>query len=95
MQLFNMQPDASTANYNLDVLRDFRALRLQQSIAGNPKFVCTFLLPNNLVVYSEILPVTCSRCSFQPHTRLAGCLRLHLPFHVSNSRKQKSVMKAS
>lgn len=36
--LFNLQPDASTANYNLEVLRDFRATRYQQSIEQNPYF---------------------------------------------------------
>jgi hypothetical protein len=37
-QMFDTQPDASTANYDLDVLTDFRALRFQQSIDENPYF---------------------------------------------------------
>jgi hypothetical protein len=36
--LYNRQPDADTANYNLDVLRDFRVARFQQSIDENPYF---------------------------------------------------------
>ncbi|KAK5675258.1 hypothetical protein LTS10_012019 [Elasticomyces elasticus] len=34
-----MQPDATTANYNIDVLRDFRNKRFQESIDKNPLFV--------------------------------------------------------
>jgi len=34
-----LQPDAATANYNLDVLRTFRNQRFQESIDKNPKFV--------------------------------------------------------
>lgn len=37
-QLFDQQPNAATANYNLDVLTKFRALRFSQSIAQNPYF---------------------------------------------------------
>ena len=37
-----MQPDAATANYNLDVLRDFRGKRFQESIDKNPQFSCKF-----------------------------------------------------
>jgi hypothetical protein len=37
-QLFDMQPDAATANYDLAVLTDFRATRFQQSIDNNPYF---------------------------------------------------------
>jgi hypothetical protein len=40
VQLYNMQPDAATANYNLEVLRDFRKKRFQESIDKNPKFYC-------------------------------------------------------
>jgi len=36
--LRDMQPDAETSNYNLDVLRQFRKLRFQESIDKNPKF---------------------------------------------------------
>ena len=36
--LYNLQPDASTANYNLDVLRTFRGQRFQESIDKNPYF---------------------------------------------------------
>lgn len=36
--LYNRQPDASTANYNLEVLRDFRKERYYESIAKNPNF---------------------------------------------------------
>lgn len=36
--LYNMQQDASTANYNLEVLREFRAQRFQESIDKNPNF---------------------------------------------------------
>ena len=34
--LYDMQQDASTANYNLEVLRTFRSERLQESIDKNP-----------------------------------------------------------
>lgn len=37
-QLFDTQPDASTANYDLSVLTPFRAARFQQSISNNPYF---------------------------------------------------------
>ncbi|KAK5714312.1 hypothetical protein LTR17_017243 [Elasticomyces elasticus] len=37
--LYDMQPDATTANYNIDVLRDFRNKRFQESIDKNPLFV--------------------------------------------------------
>lgn len=33
-----MQPDASTANYNLDVLSEFRAARYKDSVSKNPNF---------------------------------------------------------
>jgi len=36
--LYNMQPDASTANYNLEVLTAFRGKRYAESIAKNPYF---------------------------------------------------------
>jgi hypothetical protein len=35
---FNTQPDPATANYDLDVLADFRAYRFNQSINNNPYF---------------------------------------------------------
>ncbi|EMC90870.1 hypothetical protein BAUCODRAFT_80706 [Baudoinia panamericana UAMH 10762] len=38
-KLYGMQPDASTANYNLDVLRTFRNDRFTESIEKNPLFV--------------------------------------------------------
>ena len=38
--LYDMQPDASTANYNLEVLREFRGKRYQESIDKNPYFTC-------------------------------------------------------
>ena len=38
MTLYNMQPNAATANYNLDVFRSFRQTRLQDSISKNPYF---------------------------------------------------------
>ncbi|KXL42991.1 hypothetical protein M433DRAFT_156311 [Acidomyces richmondensis BFW] len=37
--LYDLQPDASTANYNLEVLREFRGTRFQQSISENPYYV--------------------------------------------------------
>ena len=40
MQLYNMQTNAATANYNLEVLRSFRKSRFQESIDKNPKYVC-------------------------------------------------------
>ncbi|EME38183.1 hypothetical protein DOTSEDRAFT_141173 [Dothistroma septosporum NZE10] len=36
--LYNRQPDAASANYNLEVLRAFRGDRLQESIAKNPYY---------------------------------------------------------
>ncbi|KAI9659726.1 MAG: hypothetical protein M1831_003624 [Alyxoria varia] len=38
MELYNMQSDASTANYNLEVLRKFRGQRFQESVPKNPYF---------------------------------------------------------
>lgn len=40
--LYNRQPNAATANYNLEVLRDFRGERFQESIAKNPYFSCKY-----------------------------------------------------
>lgn len=37
-QLYDMQPNAATANYDLSVLTPFRAARFQQSIDNNPYF---------------------------------------------------------
>lgn len=37
-ELYNLQPDARTANYNLEVLRAFRGTRYQESISKNPYF---------------------------------------------------------
>jgi hypothetical protein len=37
-ELYNMQPDAATANYNLEVLRDFRKTRFQESVDKNPYY---------------------------------------------------------
>ncbi|KAF2086698.1 hypothetical protein K490DRAFT_44011 [Saccharata proteae CBS 121410] len=36
--LYAMQPDAATANYNLEVLREFRGQRFQESIDKNPYY---------------------------------------------------------
>lgn len=36
--LYNMQPNAATANYNLDIMRQFRKKRFQESIDKNPYF---------------------------------------------------------
>ncbi|RMY15180.1 hypothetical protein D0868_01033 [Hortaea werneckii] len=36
--LYNRQPDAATANYNLEVLRDFRKERYYESIQKNPYY---------------------------------------------------------
>lgn len=38
-ELYDLQPDAATANYNLEVLRDFRKTRFQESIDKNPYFL--------------------------------------------------------
>ncbi|KAK5164366.1 uncharacterized protein LTR77_010062 [Saxophila tyrrhenica] len=38
-ELYDMQADAEQPNYNLDVLRDFRGKRFQESIDKNPKYV--------------------------------------------------------
>lgn len=38
--LYNRQPDAATANYNLEVLRDFRKERYYESIQKNPYYSC-------------------------------------------------------
>ncbi|KAH7329914.1 Chloroperoxidase [Rhexocercosporidium sp. MPI-PUGE-AT-0058] len=37
-EMFDLQPDAATANYDLSVLTPFRATRFQQSIERNPQF---------------------------------------------------------
>ncbi|CZT41973.1 related to oxidase [Rhynchosporium secalis] len=37
-EMFSLQPDAATANYDLSVLTPFRATRFQQSIEKNPQF---------------------------------------------------------
>ncbi|KAI9708550.1 MAG: hypothetical protein M1828_002711, partial [Chrysothrix sp. TS-e1954] len=39
-ELYNMQPDAASANYDLSVLRDFRGVRFNESINKNPNFFC-------------------------------------------------------
>ena len=36
--LYSLQPDSPSANYNLDVMRNFRLTRFQQSVQNNPKF---------------------------------------------------------
>nr|POF15021.1 aromatic peroxygenase [Quercus suber] len=36
--LYNMQPDAATANYNMEIMRAFRGKRFQESIDKNPYF---------------------------------------------------------
>lgn len=46
--LYNMQPNAATANYNLDVLRAFRVKRFQESIDKNPYFSCKFPIVSSL-----------------------------------------------
>ena len=38
-----MQPDAATANYNIEVLGKFKAKRFQDSVANNPYFYCKSL----------------------------------------------------
>lgn len=40
MSLYNRQPNAATANYNLEVMRDFRGERFQDSVSKNPYFFC-------------------------------------------------------
>ena len=37
-ELYNLQPNAATANYDLDVLLQFRKSRYQQSVSQNPYF---------------------------------------------------------
>lgn len=37
-ELYDMQPNAATANYNLEVLRTFRGIRFTESINKNPYF---------------------------------------------------------
>jgi hypothetical protein len=37
-RLYNLQPDAATANYNLEVLRKFRGTRFSESVNKNPYF---------------------------------------------------------
>lgn len=39
-ELYELQPDPATANYNLEVLKKFRAIRFNESIAKNPNFFC-------------------------------------------------------
>ena len=38
-ELYKLQPNADTANYNLEILRDFRKTRFQESIDKNPFFL--------------------------------------------------------
>lgn len=76
--LYNRQPDASTANYNLEVLRDFRGDRFQESIDKNPKFFygpfvsvrtqVLFMLP-----FAYFIP--------ERHGCVSGSIYLHLPLH--------------
>ena len=42
-QLYNLQPDAATADYNLGVIKEFRRIRFNESIAKNPYFFCESL----------------------------------------------------
>jgi hypothetical protein len=37
-QLFNLQPNAATADYTIPLLTEFRVSRFQQSIERNPYF---------------------------------------------------------
>ena len=37
-EMYNLQPDDDTANYNLEILRSFRQTRFQESISKNPYF---------------------------------------------------------
>ncbi|KAF2167249.1 hypothetical protein M409DRAFT_22676 [Zasmidium cellare ATCC 36951] len=37
-EFFDLQPDAATANYDIDVLSQFRGIRFNESIAKNPYF---------------------------------------------------------
>ena len=37
-RFYDLQPDDATANYDIDVLNQFRAMRFQESIEKNPYF---------------------------------------------------------
>lgn len=48
LQLYNRQPNAATANYNLEVLRAFRGDRFQESVAKNPYYSCKLNIPGSM-----------------------------------------------
>jgi hypothetical protein len=51
-----LQPDATTANYDIDVLAQFRKVRFQESIDKNPLFYCEwqfFLLHRPLLIKKD------------------------------------------
>lgn len=82
-QLYDAQPDASTANYNMEAMRTFRGQRFAESIAKNPNFaffplsvsrvqgIC--LRPKCRVQTADAM-VTGSR-------RMQRCIRVCLPVH--------------
>ncbi|KAK0833576.1 hypothetical protein LTR73_001338 [Friedmanniomyces endolithicus] len=88
-ELYDMQPNAATANYNLDVLRTFRNQRFQESINKNPYFVYgpftgmavsqaafTFIyrfMANHSAEYPEVETDILYFTSSNPQLTLVGC----------------------
>lgn len=75
-QLFNMQPDPATANYDLDVMTEFRKTRYDESIAKNPYFTCecAFWLSESR---ARLTPL--DRPALQRQPRVSSDVYVHLP----------------
>ncbi|CZT22238.1 related to oxidase [Ramularia collo-cygni] len=79
--LYNAQPDASTANYNLEVLREFRGKRYAESIAKNPDFA-----------YLPFGGILVSQAAYTFIYRFMGNKSIEYPSGVLNKDVLKSFM---
>ncbi|KJX94397.1 oxidase like protein [Zymoseptoria brevis] len=79
--LYARQPDAATANYNLEVLRDFRGERFLESINKNPYFT-----------YNPFAGILVSQAAFTFIYRFMGNKSLEYPEGVLNKANLKSFM---
>ncbi len=75
-----MQADADEPNYNLEVLREFRGKRYQESIDKNPKYVCKYTSHSACsddMLTSAFLP----RRAFHRSSGLPSGVYIHLSLH--------------
>ncbi|KAI9725488.1 MAG: hypothetical protein M1828_003159 [Chrysothrix sp. TS-e1954] len=82
--LYNMQPDAATANYNLEVMRAFRGKRFTESIDKNPYFV-----------YAPFTGIEVSQAAFTFIYRFMSNKSAENPEGVLNKHTLKSFMSIS